>query len=177
MKYYGSMQPSSSVQVPSGLGGTVSAHNRLGLGPASLAFWLLHSFSSCNNYHFIAFSAIHTIVYMALFYSLSILLSIDVNSGFARKRSLLIAYWWLCSPSGWRRHGNALEDVNKVLFERRQHWLKMVLLLEKLMKCTLRWKQAEDAASWRQCWLEMAQAADAAGWRWHWLQMALLLET
>jgi hypothetical protein len=27
MKYYGSMQPSSSVQVPSGLGRTVSAHN------------------------------------------------------------------------------------------------------------------------------------------------------
>jgi len=35
MKYYGSMQPNSSVQVPSGLGGTVSAHNLPGLGPAS----------------------------------------------------------------------------------------------------------------------------------------------
>jgi hypothetical protein len=35
IKYYGSMQPSSSVQVPSGLGGTVSAHNWPGLGPAS----------------------------------------------------------------------------------------------------------------------------------------------
>jgi hypothetical protein len=42
-------------------------------------------------------------------------------------------------------------DVNEVLFERRQHWFKMVLLLETLMKCTLRWKQADDAASWRQC--------------------------
>jgi hypothetical protein len=30
------------------------------------------------------------------------------------------------------------------------------------MKCTLRWKQAEDAASWRQCWLEMALVADSA---------------
>jgi hypothetical protein len=35
MKYYGSMQPSSSVQVPSGLGGTVSAHTWPGLGPGS----------------------------------------------------------------------------------------------------------------------------------------------
>ena len=105
------------------------------------------------------------------------MLSFDVNSGFARKCSLLMACWWLCSRSGWRRHGNALGDVNEVLFERRQPWLKMVMRLETLMKSTLRWKQAEDAASWRQCWLEMAQAADGAGWRWHWLQMVLLLET
>jgi len=35
MKYYGSIQPSSYVQVPSGLGRTVSAHNWPGLGPAS----------------------------------------------------------------------------------------------------------------------------------------------
>jgi len=35
MKYYGSMQPSSSVQVPSGLDETVSAHNWPGLGLAS----------------------------------------------------------------------------------------------------------------------------------------------
>ena len=71
MKYYGSMQPSSSVQVHSGLGRPVSVHNWLGLG--FLAFTLLFqlqqlSFHSLLCYiYYCVYSTCILSIYLAIY--------------------------------------------------------------------------------------------------------------